>query len=77
MDALIELLMQYPQVMKVVVVVGTLRLIVKPIVAAAEQIVASTPSQKDDEFMAKLKANPVYKAFVFVIDWFGSVKLPK
>jgi hypothetical protein len=77
MEQLMELLLQYPTVMKVVMLVGTLRLVLKPIMVAVESIVLSTPTLSDDSLLAKVKANPIYKVLVFVVDWLGSVKLPK
>ena len=68
---------QYPAVVSIIAIVGTLRLFVKPVMAAIEQIVAATPTKEDDKFLKELKESEAYKWFVFLLDWLTSIKLPK
>lgn len=60
---------------QVVAIVGTLRLFFKPIMAAVESAVKESASTKDDEVLASVQANPIYKGFVFLLDLLASIKL--
>lgn len=62
---------------QVLLVVGVLRVVVKPVMAIAQSVVSLTPSQKDDELVQKILDSKVYKALVFTLDWLASIKLPK
>jgi hypothetical protein len=73
---LIDLVAKYPVAASIVGVVGTFRFVFKPLMSAVKQIVSDTPSKKDDEFLGKVESNKIYKAFVYVIDWLTSIKLP-
>lgn len=68
---------KYGPFAQVLVIMGLARLCMKPIMAAAGEVVKITPSVKDDEFLGKLLANPIYKGVCFVLDWVLSLKLPK
>lgn len=76
MEQILELIAQYPVVSSILVVVGALRLVFKPVMTAIQAIVAVTPSKKDDEVLAKAEASSIYKAIVWVIDYLASIKLP-
>lgn len=67
----------YGWAVQIVSVVGTLRLFFKPIVAAIESAVAASESKNDDIVLGKVKQNSIYKAFIFVLDLVGSIKVPK
>jgi hypothetical protein len=60
---------------QVVAVVGTLRLFFKPIVAAVESAVKESSSTKDDELLATVQGNSIYKGFIFLLDLIASIKL--
>jgi hypothetical protein len=62
---------------QVLMIMGLARLCMKPIMVAAGEVVKITPSTKDDAFLDKLLANPIYKGVCFVLDWTLSLKLPK
>lgn len=62
---------------QLVTLVGTFRLIDKPLMVLLHTIVAATPSKKDDEQLQKVLASPAYKAFRFFVDYLLSLKLPK
>ena len=64
-------------VVQAVTIIGSLRVFIKPIMAAVETYVLYTPKTKDDEKLAKLKDSKGYKTFVFIMDWFVSIKFPK
>lgn len=63
---------------QIVTVVGSLRLVNKPLFAALKAIVEFTYwTEKDNILLAKIESSKVYKGFVFVLDWLTSIKLPK
>lgn len=63
-------------VLSVLLVVGGLRFIFKPFMGGLALFVASTPSTKDDEFLAKVTKSKVYQIVAWLIDLLASVKLP-
>jgi len=66
----------FPWLVNAIVIVGTFRLIVKPIVTAIESIVKETPTTKDDEVLERVQRSPAYTWFFYVLDWFTSIKIP-
>ena len=85
MDAILEFLRpvleamagKYGWLAAILMYIGILRLIMKPLMVFLQSVVVATPSMKDNELLEKLMANPLYSVVVFVIDWLGSIKLPK
>ena len=73
---LIELVSKYPVAASVIGVIGTARVIFKPIMTGVQAWVANSPSKKDDELLAKVEANGIYKAFLWVLDFAFSIKKP-
>lgn len=65
---------KYQFLASVIVVIGTARLFMKPVVTAIEEIVKLTKTTKDDEAVEKAKQSKVYKTFVFIADYILSVK---
>jgi len=65
---------KYPIVASVVAVVGTLRLIIKPIMVAAQAVVDATPSEKDNKVVKKVEESKFYKFLMFILDYVASVK---
>lgn len=61
----------------IVSLVGTLRLINKPLFALAHKFVKLTPFHIDDLVLEKVESSFFYKAFLFVLDWFASIKVKK
>ena len=61
----------------VVLVIGSLRIVFKPIMLALENYVRQTPTVADDERLAKFEAGIIYKALAFLLDFAASIKLPK
>ncbi len=60
----------------VVLVIGSLRIVFKPVMLALENYVKQTPGTIDDERLAKFEAGPIYKIIAFLLDLGASVKLP-
>lgn len=63
--------------LQAIAIIGSLRLVVKPIMGLIEAYVLITPSKEDDLLPAKIKENKAYKSLVYLLDWFASLKLPK
>jgi hypothetical protein len=77
MEQILEIIGQYPIVASILAVIGGLRLVFKPVMTAIEAVVAATPTKKDDLALEKTKDSAIYKAFVWLVDYLSSVKLPK
>lgn len=73
---IVMLAKQYTWLCTVLIGIGTLRLVGKPVVAAWHWYVLQTPSPNDDAFLAKVERSRAWKVFFFLIDWLGSIKLP-
>lgn len=69
-----EFAKNWPWVASLIVVMGTLRMFLKPIMTAIQAIVKATPSTKDDETLDKVEKSMPYKAIMFIIDYIASLK---
>src|SRR5205814_2759778 len=70
------LLGKYGWLTTVILVIGSLRILFKPVMLAIENYVKQTPSATDDDRLAKFEAGPIYKIIAFVLDLGASIKLP-
>ncbi len=68
---------KYPVIVSIIAVMGTLRIIFKPIMSVLHAYVESTETLKDDEKLAKAEASKYYKAIAWLVDFFASYKLKK
>lgn len=66
---------KYPWVVTVMSLIGLLRIFCKPLMTAIETWVKSTPSTTDDAMFEKVEHSSAYKAFSWLLDLFGSVKI--
>ena len=64
-------------VLQIISIIGTLRLLVKPIMAIANIYVNFTPSNDDNIILAKLEKSKIYKGVLFAVDWLLSIKIKK
>lgn len=60
-----------------IAIVGSFRLVLKPIMTAFHTFAESTATTKDDELLAKVESSAAWKAFTFALDWVTSIKLKK
>lgn len=67
---------QYPAVSTVLMAIGVLRLIMKPLMSFLNAFVLATPSTADDEFLKKIEESKWYPIVLYVLDWLGSIKTP-
>lgn len=76
MDAIIaDLVSKFPYISTVLMVVGVLRLVLKPLFSFLHSVVLATPSTKDDELLNKVENGPIVKGLFYVLDWFASIKI--
>lgn len=73
---LLSLITKYPVLASVLLVIGSLRLLLKPIMLAIEWYTKQTPNPNDDVAVLKFEAGPIYKVLSIGLDVIGSIKLP-
>lgn len=76
-EIILNMASKYPFVLTALVIIGGLRVIFKPLMSYIESYVLSTESLEDDKFLKSLKENKFYQAFVFLLDYTASIKLPQ
>jgi len=59
----------------VLILVGALRVVIKPLVSAVRGYIASTPDPADDAWLAKVESSVVGKIIIWTIDYLTSIKL--
>ena len=75
MDVIMGILETLPWYGSLVLVMGTLRVIFKPLFSIIQTVVKATPSKTDDKLLTELKGSNAYAILVWAIDFFASVKL--
>lgn len=68
---------QYPWAVMALTVIGTLRVINKPLFSFFRTFVNATDFTWDNAFLDKVEGSKIYKAVSYVLDWTASIKLPK
>jgi len=58
-------------------IMASLRVIFKPLMALIQVSIKETPSKKDDAWLEKAMKSSTYKTISFMLDWVASLKLPK
>lgn len=66
--------MTYENMRDLFALMGFLRIINKPLFTALRSYVESTETKEDDKQLEKIERSQAYKMFLFVLDWFASVK---
>lgn len=72
-----SLFSSHPAFASLLMIVGILRVTMKPLMLLIETLVVATPTKLDDGMYKSMIESELYKAFVFAIDWLASIKLPK
>lgn len=72
----VNFMAKYPQVGTVLMIVGTLRLIFKPLTTFLHQVVDATPTVRDNEILDRIEKSKAFKVVAWALDYFASVKLP-
>lgn len=76
LDFFITFAKDWPILASIIVIMGTLRMFLKPVFTFIKEIVALTKTTKDDEVVAKVEASAAYKWVMFLVDYLASIKLP-
>ena len=75
-QVLIDLSSKYPVIASVLMVIGVLRSVFKPLMSFLRTFVLATPSEKDNSILDKFEGSKFYAGIIYVVDWFTSIKLP-
>lgn len=77
-ELLTGLISQYPIVAQILMVIGLLRLINKPLFSLLQSVVDYTDwTQKDNELLKKVLESKAYKYVSYLLDYSASIKMPK
>ena len=68
-------LAKYPVALSLLAIVGLIRMVVKPLMTFLGELVIIIPGKKDDELLNKLEHSKIFKGFLFVLDYLGSIKV--
>lgn len=74
---ILDLVSQHPIIASVLAVIGALRLINKPLFALLHTIVDVTATEIDNRYLKMIEESKLYKGFLFILDYLGSVKVKK
>ena len=77
METFIELLKEYPWFANLVVIMGSLRVIFKPLFSLIDAVIAATPNKDDDKAWLQFKQSKAASLLIWLIDYIASVKIPK
>ena len=77
MEAFIELIKEYPWFANLVMIIGTLRVVMKPLFSLIDAVTAATPNKQDDAAWKGVKESKAMSLFIWLIDYVASVKVPK
>ena len=72
---LLNMLSGNPAVASILILVGTLRLAVKPLMTLLQLYVKLTPYDQDDKWLQDLEMSKGYKLCLYLMDWLLSVKI--
>lgn len=76
-ELILALATKYPVLVTVLTVIGTLRLVMKPLFSFLHEYVLITETKKDDELLAKVEGSKYFKWVMYVLDYLASVKVKK
>ena len=68
---------KYGWLLQAITIIGSLRVMIKPLRDVIHTYVNITPSTKDNEKLAEVEKSKIYKGVMYFIDWFSSVKPKK
>ena len=74
---LLAMIAKYPIMSSILMAMGLLRAINKPIFALVQAFVDYTLTTSDNEKFEKFKNNAIVKKILWLLDYTASVKLPK
>lgn len=77
MEEFLDIIKDLPWFADAALIMGTFRIVCKPLFGILETIVKATPSQADDRILGEMRNTSTYRLLAWAIDYFASVKLPK
>lgn len=77
MEIIMELAIKYPAIASVLMLMGVLRAVFKPLMSLLHAYVEATPSEKDNELLKKIMDSKAYSVIQYILDYTASIKLPK
>jgi hypothetical protein len=57
-------------------VIGMLRIAVKPVMTVLINLANETETKKDDKIVHDIEQSKIYKALIFILDYMASIKIP-
>lgn len=76
MDMFLELIKSFPWFSDLVMIMGTARIIFKPLFTLIETIISTTPSKEDDKKWEDIKGSKMFAFLMYLVDYVASVKIP-
>ena len=76
-DLVAGYLSSYPEFQLLLVGMGFMRMVNKPLFALIQKAVEATETDTDDKWWAKAQEHKAMKSFFWLLDWTASVKMPK
>lgn len=70
-----NLVTSHPWIATVLVIIGALRVVAKPLMSLAHAWAAATASTRDDAIVERVEASWAWRAFCWLLDWTASVKI--
>ncbi len=67
---------RFPNLSAILLVIGVLRAVNKPLLAFLRSYVLATPGTADDQILDSVEQSKLYKGISFFLDWTASIKLP-
>ena len=74
---IIELVQKYPIIASILIAIGALRAVFKPLMSAVQAYVDYTVDTGDNEKLKKIIESRGYKALSYILDYSASIKLPQ
>ena len=74
-DWVASLVTKWPWITTMLMVIGVLRVIFKPLFTFLHEVVNATPSDWDNNFLASVENSTVLKYITVALDWIASIKL--
>jgi len=71
------LVTKYPIITSILLFMGILRVVMKPLFAVLHAYVIATPSEEDNKLLGKVEDSVPLKGLFFVLDYLASIKLIK
>jgi len=76
-DLLVGYLSAFPEFQVLLMSMGFLRMVNKPLFALVQTVVNSTDTDLDDKWWIKAQEHKAMKSLFWLLDWTASIKAPK